>query len=87
MNELTMEDLTALLRDSAGDIETADLGTQDVSDLTFLDLGYVSLALLQVAGLVKREYGVELADEDVTAVETPRLLLQLINAGLRTEAA
>lgn len=87
MSELTMDELTVLLRECAGDAEEVDLETADASDISFVELGYDSLALLQVAGAVKRAYGVELPDDDVIGVETPQLLLQLINSGLRKEAA
>lgn len=87
MSELTMDELTVLLRECAGDAEEVDLETADASEISFVELGYDSLALLQVAGAVKREYGVELPDDDVIGVETPQSLLQLINSGLRKQAA
>lgn len=87
MSELTMHELIAILRECAGDAEEVDMETADASDISFAELGYDSLALLQVAGAVKREYGVDLPDDDVIGVETPQSLLQLINTGLRKQAA
>lgn len=75
---ITLDDLTRLLRESAGEEEGIDLDG-DILDTEFLDLGYDSLALLQVTGRIQREYGIELPDDAVADAETPRALLDLIN--------
>jgi len=75
--ELT--DLTRLLRESAGEEEGVDLDG-DVLDTDFLELGYDSLALLQVIGRIQREYGVEIPDDAAADAETPRALLDLVNS-------
>ncbi|MFI6152967.1 acyl carrier protein [Kitasatospora sp. NPDC051170] len=76
--ELTLTDLTRMLRECAGEEEGIDLDG-DVIDTPFIELGYDSLALLQVIGQVQREYGVIIPDDAVVDAETPRALLQLIN--------
>ncbi|MCC3653783.1 acyl carrier protein [Streptomyces sp. WAC 00631] len=78
--EVTLADLTRMLRESAGEEEGVDLDG-DVLDTTFIDLGYDSLALLQVIGQIQREYGREIPDDAVVDAETPRALLELVNAG------
>ncbi|AUG78897.1 Acyl carrier protein [Kitasatospora sp. MMS16-BH015] len=88
MSEFTLSELTDKLRECAGDpAEGYDLDRDDVTDVLFFDLGYDSLALLQVTGVLKRERGVVLRDDEVMGVETPRELLQLINADLSVRAA
>ncbi|WP_399930797.1 acyl carrier protein [Streptomyces kanamyceticus] len=77
-------DLTRLLRESAGEEEGIDLDG-DVLDTDFTELGYDSLALLQVIGRIQREYGVELPDSAAEA-ETPRALLDLVNSVARVPA-
>ncbi|AZS84262.1 acyl carrier protein [Streptomyces griseoviridis] len=77
---VTLADLTRMLRESAGEEEGVDLDG-DVLDVSFDDLGYDSLAMLEVIGQVQREYGVRLPDETVADADTPRALLALINAG------
>ncbi|MEW1748381.1 acyl carrier protein [Streptomyces angustmyceticus] len=77
---VTLTDLTRMLRESAGEEEGVDLDG-DVIDTPFIELGYDSLALLQVIGEIQREYGVEIPDDAVVDAETPRALLDLINAG------
>lgn len=83
--EVTLADLTRMLRESAGEEEGVDLDG-DVLDTSFIDLGYDSLALLQVIGQIQREYGTEIPDDAVVDAETPRALLDLINADRVTPA-
>ncbi|MEU1231246.1 acyl carrier protein [Streptomyces sp. NPDC005828] len=87
MSTFTLPELIAKLRECAGDSDTYDLDTDDVIDVPFLELGYDSLALLQVTGVLDRELGIELSDDEVAAVETPRLFLGLVNDALGLRAA
>ncbi|MFS0694549.1 acyl carrier protein [Streptomyces nitrosporeus] len=82
---VTLADLTRMLRESAGEEEGIDLDG-DVIDTPFMELGYDSLALLQVIGQIQREYGIEIPDDAVVDAETPGALLALVNAG-QTSAA
>lgn len=81
MPEFTLNDLVDLLRKSAGEDESVDLNG-DILDNSFEELGYDSLALLNLAGYIKREYGVELDEKIVSDSSTPRALLAGINDGL-----
>ncbi|MFD9125576.1 acyl carrier protein [Kitasatospora sp. NPDC059571] len=85
MSKFTLIDLTDKLRECAGEAEGGDLDG-DVLDTPFIELGYDSLALLQVTGVLKRELGVDLADDAVVEAETPRLLLDMINECLSVAA-
>ncbi|MEU0130768.1 MULTISPECIES: acyl carrier protein [unclassified Streptomyces] len=82
---VTLADLTRMLRESAGEEEGVDLDG-DVIDTPFMELGYDSLALLQVIGQIQREYGIEIPDDAVVDAETPGALLALINSGQATAA-
>ncbi|MFI2643379.1 acyl carrier protein [Streptomyces sp. NPDC018610] len=77
---VTLADLTRMLRESAGEEEGIDLDG-DVIDTPFMELGYDSLALLQVIGQIQREYGISIPDDAVVDAETPGALLALINEG------
>jgi acyl carrier protein len=81
MRELTIEDLKRVMRSCAGEDESVDL-SGDILDTSFMDLGYDSLALLEAAALIKREYGVTLGDEDLGDLENPRAFLDKVNAVL-----
>ncbi|MCQ4084268.1 acyl carrier protein [Streptomyces sp. RB6PN25] len=78
MTEFTLQELTTKLRECAGDSEGVDLDG-DVLDVPFIELGYDSLALLQVTGVVARERSIALSDDAVIEAYTPRLLLKVIN--------
>lgn len=84
MAPMTLEELTGLLRECAGEQEDVDLDG-DVLDMELADLGYDSLALLQTIGRIERDYGVELPDT-VTEASTPRLLLEFVNSSLEKAA-
>ncbi|MGI5455129.1 acyl carrier protein [Streptomyces sp. CA-249302] len=81
MAQMTLEDLTALLRECAGEDETIDLDG-DVLDTPFDELGYDSLAVLQTTGRIERDYDIQLSDDTVAEASTPRLLLEFINEAL-----
>jgi len=82
MTEMTLAELTRLLRECAGEEEGVNLNG-DVLDTSLDDLGYDSLAVLQTTGRIEREYDIELAEDTVAEAHTPRLLLAFINASLR----
>ncbi|MFB7939671.1 acyl carrier protein [Streptomyces sp. NPDC004779] len=82
---VTLADLTRMLREGAGEEEGVDLDG-DVIDTPFIELGYDSLALLQVIGEIQREYGIEIPDDAIVDAETPRALLSLVNAGRTADA-
>jgi minimal PKS acyl carrier protein len=74
----TLDDLRRIMRVSVGVEDGVDLDT-DISDIEFDDLGYDSLAVLELAGHVRREYGVPLPDEMMQEIQTPGLAVTLIN--------
>ncbi|MFI6864512.1 acyl carrier protein [Streptomyces sp. NPDC050421] len=86
MADMTLDELTALLRECAGEDETVDLAG-DVLDTPFDDLGYDSLAVLQTTGRIERDYEVQLSDDTVAEAGTPRLLLAFINEALAARPA
>ncbi|MET7602498.1 acyl carrier protein [Streptomyces avermitilis] len=75
-NRFTMNDLRRILREGAG--EEADLDG-DIDGVTFQDLGYESLALLETGARIGREFGVELEDDTLIDAETPRQLVDAVN--------
>ncbi|HEY3753019.1 MAG TPA: acyl carrier protein [Pseudonocardiaceae bacterium] len=79
--EMTIDDLRRVLRDSAGEEEGVNLDG-DIIDVEFAELGYDSIALLETGGYVERERGVSLDEESVTAAKTPRTFLAVVNDSL-----
>ncbi|MFE2414305.1 acyl carrier protein [Kitasatospora sp. NPDC059408] len=78
---LSIEEFVRILRDSAGEDEAVDL-SGDIADVPFTDLGYDSLALLEVTARVSRDYGVDLPDRDLDSVDTPQGFVDLVNSVL-----
>lgn len=79
-DRVTIDDLKRILRECAGESDGVDLD-DDILDVEFEALGYDSLALLETAGQLGHEYGVELDDDATTSARTPRDLLAMVNAG------
>ncbi|MET7515737.1 acyl carrier protein [Streptomyces sp. NPDC005480] len=86
MDRLELSDLKTLLRECAGEEEGVDLDG-DVIDVTFMELGYDSLALLQTTGRIEREYGISLDEDGLDEAETPRALLALVDRALSAARA
>jgi act minimal PKS acyl carrier protein len=78
MAEYTIDDLVRTLRECAGEDEDADL-SGDIMDVSFVDLGYDSLALFNTIAAVERDLGLTLAEDLAVTVPTPRVLLKEIN--------
>ncbi|WP_261954886.1 acyl carrier protein [Streptomyces nigrescens] len=78
METLTLDRLMEIMRECAGEEEGANAGG-DIGDTEFAALGYDSLALLETAARIEREYQVRLGDETVTEAKTPGALLSLVN--------
>jgi act minimal PKS acyl carrier protein len=81
MSQFTMEDLLRVMREAAGEDEALPLDG-DVGGLTFDQLGYDSLALLETASKVEREFGVSLPDGLLVDLETPTAFVTFVNERL-----
>jgi act minimal PKS acyl carrier protein len=75
---MSMDELRGIMIACAGgdDLETVH---GDVSGVSFEDLGYDSLALIETAAKLKLEHGVDIAAEQIIEARTPRELLILVN--------
>lgn len=78
MARLTLHDLTRIMRESAGVEEGIDL-SGDIADVAFADLGYDSLAVLELSARAGRELGVEVPDDAPEHMPTPRAALAYLN--------
>lgn len=77
-HQFTVKDLKRILLEGAGADESVDLDS-DILDTDFGSLGYESLALLETAGRIEREYGITLDDEVFVDNPTPRALVAAVN--------
>ena len=85
MSTFTIDDLRRILRACAGEEESVDLDA-DIADVTFTDLGYDSLALLELASRVEREYGAAIPDDAAVTMTTPREAVVYVNDRIATAA-
>ena len=76
---LDLSELRRILRTVAGAEQGVDLDA-DIMDTPFSDLGYDSLALLEAAAQILREFGVRLEDDALLEASNPRQLLALAGA-------
>lgn len=86
MQRFTLDDLTRIMRESAGVDESVDLSGA-IEHLTFFELGYDSLAVLELAARVEQEYGVAVPDDATDHMPTPAAALGYLNALLAEEVA
>ncbi len=85
MAEFTVDDLRRVMRAAAGEAEGVSLDGP-ILDLTFEELSYDSLALLETASRIERETGITFPDGVINDLKTPRDLLTLVNSHLAGNA-
>ncbi len=81
---MTVDDLRRILADCAGEEEGFSL-SGDIRHASFGDLGYDSLALMEIAARIDHEYAVSLGEEEINERTTAQELLEKVN-GLRQAA-
>ena len=80
MAVVTIDKIKEILREWAGEEDGVSLDG-DISGRTFEELGYDSLARLEAAAKIKREYGVDVVD-DINDIGTPGDLVDLLTSKL-----
>ncbi|MET7901788.1 acyl carrier protein [Streptomyces sp. NPDC005355] len=79
MATFTQADLVGYIRQAAGEDEGFDLDG-DIADITFADMGYDSIAMVEVTLLVERELGIGLPEDDKASKNsTPKQFVELVN--------
>lgn len=80
MPEFTADRLGRIIQECVQENEVELTG--DRMDSSFEDLGYDSLAVLEVTARINQELGVRLADEAIEKTSTPREALAAVNDAL-----
>ncbi|MFF5924073.1 acyl carrier protein [Streptomyces flavochromogenes] len=79
MATFTQADLVGHIRQAAGEDEGFDLDG-DIADITFADMGYDSVAMVEVTLQVERELGIGLPEDDrASKNSTPKQFVELVN--------
>jgi len=84
-SELTIDSLRAILVEVAGQDESFD-ATTDIAAMTFDELGYDSLALMELSATIEKRFGVAIDEEELTNLSTPEALVLFVN-GMLAEAS
>lgn len=79
MRQITLSELQDIMLECASWAEPLD----QAPDQPFDELGYDSLALLEAASRIKRDYGIELSEDDLVRARTPAELVDAVNARQR----
>lgn len=78
MAEFTLDDVRRILRDCAGEPEEISL-EGDIHGMDFEDMGYDSLARLELAARIQQEVLVAIPDEMVEELATPGAVVDYVN--------
>ncbi|MEU4656545.1 phosphopantetheine-binding protein [Streptomyces sp. NPDC023723] len=78
MATFTQADLVGYVRRAAGEDEEGALDG-DIGETTFVNLGYDSIAMVEVVVLVERELGIKLPGEGTGKESTPKEFVELVN--------
>jgi act minimal PKS acyl carrier protein len=81
MPQFTVRDLQDIMRECAGEDESAQ-PLEQAADETFANLGYDSIALLETQSRINRNYGVEISEDDLADLATPREMVEFLNTRL-----
>lgn len=81
ITQLTLDDVRSILREAGGIDEGIDLDG-DILHVTFGELGYDSLALLEASTHIERMFGVRLDDPTFRDTATPKTLMDSVNSQL-----
>jgi act minimal PKS acyl carrier protein len=78
MHRFTVDDLREIMRRCAGTSEGVDL-EGDILDIDYDDLGYDSLALLEIQSQIGLQFGASLGDDALAELRTPRRTVDAVN--------
>jgi minimal PKS acyl carrier protein len=81
VSELTIDQLKQIMLRCSGVDDGVDL-SGDITDEQFRELGYDSLAVLEMASQLQREYKLEIPDEAIEELNSPGDVLRYVNGKL-----
>lgn len=81
MKEMTLNHLFDLLSGCGGDVDSSTVNPQAM-DTPFDELGCDSLSLLETTARIKRDLGVDIPDEKITEMRSPRAVIDYVNGAL-----
>ena len=85
MRQFSCHDLTGIMRRCAGLEEAVSLDGP-VLDLSYEEMGYDSLAVLEIQAQIERQFGVPLGDDALEFMPTPGTTISYVNGLLQAGA-
>ncbi|MEU7146163.1 acyl carrier protein [Nocardia sp. NPDC046473] len=85
MSSLTIDTLRGLMRKALGEDDTVDL-SGDILDAEMGELGFDSLAIIDVVQRLERDYKIAIPESLATEETTPRQLLEVVNTTVTEHA-
>ncbi|MGI5171052.1 acyl carrier protein [Spirillospora sp. CA-253888] len=79
MAEITTDDVKRMLREVAGVDENVDMDGEGADDKAFADLGYDSLAVLELTNRIEQDYGLRIPDGDLEHTQSLREAVAYVN--------
>jgi len=81
MAQFTLEDLKVIVRESSGVTDGVSLDG-DILDEPLRELGYDSLAVLEIVSQIQRDYRLDIPDEAIDEMKTARSIIDYVNANV-----
>ena len=81
MSQLTLDQLKQIMLRCSGVDEGVDLDG-DITEQQFREIGYDSLAVLEMASQLQREYKLDIPDEAIEELKSPGDVLRYVNGKL-----
>lgn len=81
MARFTIDDVRRILRECAGEPDSVDLD-DDIGAVSFEEMGYDSLAQLELAARIQQEFLVDIPDEMVGELPTPEAVVGYVTPRL-----
>lgn len=81
-DSITLEDLRRVLEATSGVADGVDWSAPGTADVAFAELGYDSLAQLQMTVQLEDVYAVKIPEEEADGLRTPAAMIEYVNAQL-----
>ncbi|MGY1434615.1 acyl carrier protein [Streptomyces reniochalinae] len=81
MSSISFDDLKAIMSRCTGELDGRELTESDLST-SFTEIGYDSLAVLEIASQLQREYGLQIPDEAIEEMDSPQAVIDYVNTNL-----
>ncbi len=85
MAQFTLNDLTAIVHECSGVTDGQTLDDASL-DQPLRELGYDSLAVLEIASRIQREFSLSIPDEAIDQMTTARAIIDYVNDSLSVAA-